>query len=328
MKTALWLMAAALPMAAQPKLLVNAQLDSRSAAAGLEPTFRAAVAAQPQPAWIAYSVPSVRVFMGCDYVRDGWNQPGVIHLEPPDHAVILFRVDQGAVERIRTLSPDCEIDAGNLPVHWLNDVKPAESVALLDGFAKQRERYQDGAMNAIAMHSDPAAEAALMRFIATDQPESIRLRAVSWFEPSRGRQHGFEVLKNLIANDPNERVRERAISTLGSSKESEATDLLIAYAQKDPNSRTRAAAVSTLNRRSGANVLNALKTIIENDPDNNVRRRAISTLQQMPDGEGVPLLIQFAKTTKDNEVRKQAMNSLGQSRDGRAMAFFEEVLKK
>ena len=73
--------------------------------------------------------------MGCDYVRDGWNQPGVIHLEPPDHAVILFRVDNGAVERIRTLSPDCEIDAGNLPVHWLADVKPVESVALLDTFA-------------------------------------------------------------------------------------------------------------------------------------------------------------------------------------------------
>jgi hypothetical protein len=125
MKPLLWLMAASMPLAAQPKLLVNAKLETRSAAAGLEQTFRPLVTAQPQPAWIAYSVPSTRVNMGCDYVRDGWNQPGVIHLEPPDHAVILFRVDNGAVERIRTLSPDCEIDAGNLPVHWLADVKPA-----------------------------------------------------------------------------------------------------------------------------------------------------------------------------------------------------------
>jgi len=39
-------------------------------------------------------------------------------------------------------------------------------------------------------------------------------------------------------------------------------------------------------------------------------------------------LIQMAKATHDNEVRKQAMTSLGQSRDGRAIAFFEEVLKK
>jgi hypothetical protein len=327
MRSALWLIAVALPLAAQPKLLVNAQLDSRSAASGLDAAFKAAVAAQPQPAWIAYSVPSIRVFMGCDYVRDGWNQPGVIHLEPPDHAVILFRVDQGKVERIRSLSPDCEIDAGNLPVHWLNDVKPAESVAMLNTFAAQRERYQDSAMNAIAMHSDPAADAALLHFLATDQPESIRLRVVSWFGPSRGRK-GMEVLKNLIANDPNERVRERAISTLSGSKEPEATELLITYAEKDPNPRMRLAATSALNRHSGANVVNALKTVVENDPDGSVRRRAVSALQQMPDGEGIPTLIQFAKTTKDNEVRKQAINSLGQSRDGRALAFFEEVLKK
>jgi hypothetical protein len=327
MKPALWMFLAALPLAAQPKLLVNAKLDSRSAASGLDATFKAAVAAQPQPAWIVYSVPSVRVFMGCDYVRDGWSQPGVIHLEPPDHAVVLFRVEGGAVQRIRTLSPDCEIDAGDLPVHWLTDVKPAESVAMLDTFATQRERYQDSAMNAIAMHSDPAAEAALQRYLAPDQPESIRLRVVSWFGPYRGRP-GMEVLKKLIANDPNDRVRERAISTLSGSKEPEATDLLIAYATKDPSPKMRMAATSALNRHTGAKVLDALKTIIENDPDTNVRRRALSALQQMPDGEGIPTLIQFAKTTKDAEIRKQAINHLGQSHDGRALAFFDEVLKK
>src|SRR5205823_1878391 len=52
----LLLLAAALPMAAQPKLLVNAQLETRSAAAGLESQFKALLSAQPQPAWIAYSV--------------------------------------------------------------------------------------------------------------------------------------------------------------------------------------------------------------------------------------------------------------------------------
>ena len=331
MRPALWfvpvLTLAALPLAAQPKLLVNAKLDTRPAAAGLEQVFRPLVTAQPQPAWIAYSVPSTRTFMGCDYVRDGWSQPGVVHLEPPDRVVILFRVDGGKVERIRSLSPDCEIDAGDLPVHWLADVKPAESVALLNTFATQRERYMDSAMSAIAAHSDPAADAALQRFLASDQPESIRLRVVSWFGPSRGRR-GFDVLKGLIANDPNERVRERAISTLGNSKEPEAVELLIATARKDQNPRLRMQALSALNRHTGANVLATFKDAIENDPDLQVKRRAVSSLQSMPDGEGVPLLIQLAKSTQNAEVRKQAMNTLGNSRDGRAVTFFEEVLKK
>lgn len=327
MRPLLCLLACTLPLAAQPKLLVNAQLDTRSAGAGLEQAFRPLVTAQPQPAWIAYSVPSNRVNMGCDYVRDGWNQPGVIHLEPPDHTVVLFRVESGEVQRIRSLSPDCEIDAGNLPVHWLADVKPAESVALLDTFATQRERYMDGAMNAIAAHSDPAADAALQRYLAPSQPESIRLRVVGWFGNMRGRR-GFDVLKNLIASDPSDRVRERAISTLGSNKEPEALDLLTTTARKDSNPRLRMQALSALHRHSGAKVLATFKDSIENDPDNQVKRRAVSALQSMPDGEGVPLLIQLAKATHDNDVRKQAMSSLGQSRDGRAIGFFEEVLKK
>jgi hypothetical protein len=327
MRPLLWLIAAALPLAAQPKLLVNAQTDTRSAAAGLEQSFRPLVTAQPQPAWIAYSVPSTRVNLGCDYVRDGWSQPGVIHLEPPDHAVILFRVEGGAVERIRTLSPDCEIDAGGLPVHWLSDVTPGESVALLDTYASQRERFMDGALAAIAAHSGPAADAALQRFLAPGQPEAIRLRVVSWFGPMRGRR-GFEVLQKLIDGDPSDRVRERALSTLAGSKEPEALELLTRTARKNPSARMRMQALSALNRHSGAQVLHTFQEAIESDPDPQVKRRAVSALQSMPDGEGIPLLIQVAKGTQDNDVRKQAMSALGQSRDGRAVAFFEEVLKK
>jgi hypothetical protein len=39
-------------------------------------------------------------------------------------------------------------------------------------------------------------------------------------------------------------------------------------------------------------------------------------------------LIQLAKNSRNQEVRKQAMSSLGQSNDERAIAFFEEVLKR
>ena len=154
----------------------------------------------------------------------------------------------------------------------------------------------------------------------------MRVRAVSWFGNYRGRS-GFEVLKGLAASDPDERVRERAISTLGNSREPDVAR------RADPvgaQGRGRAhpfPAISALNRRSGAKVLDTLRDAVENDPDISVRRRAVSALQNMPDGEGIPLLIQLAKNTKDNEVRKQAMNSLGNSHDMRAIAFFESVLK-
>jgi hypothetical protein len=326
---AFWLMAAALPLAAQPKLLINAKVDTRSAAAGLEREFRTLLTAQPQPAWIGYTVPAAGgSHLGCELVSPGgWYAPGVIHLEPPDHAVILFRVEANAVSRIRTLSPECEIDAGGDPVHWLADVQPAESVALLVTFVPQRDVRGDGAVKAIALHAGPAADAALERFVAPDQPESLRQRTVGWFGSARGRR-GFEALKNLVASDPSEPVRERAISTLAVSKEPEAADLLISLARNDRNPRLRAQAVSALGRKSGPKMIAAIREVIEKDPDTQVKRRAVSALHALPDGEGIAPLIEVVKTTQNADVRRQAMSSLGQSRDPRALAFFEDVLKR
>ena len=323
-----WL--AALPLAAQPKLLVNAQVDTRSASGGLEAAWRALLGQQPQPAWIGYSVPAVRTGgLSCEFVRDNFSSPGVVHLEPPDHLVVLLRVEGGAVTRIRSLSPDCEIDAGGLPVHWLTDVTPAQSIALLSSMVSSREISGDGALSAIAAHDDPAANAVLDRWLAPGQPQSTRLRAVSWEASWRGR-HGFEVLKKLIAEDADPRIRERAVSALGSSRETDAGPLLISIARSDSDARLREQAVSALasSRRPVPGAVDTLKAIITSDRDPQVRRRAVSALVSLPDGEGIPLLIELVKSTQDAEVRKQAMNSLGNSRDPRATAFFEDVLKR
>src|SRR5580704_16088962 len=218
MTRALCLLAAALPLVAQPKLLVNANLDTHSAGGGLEAAFKPLLTASPQPAWIGWAVPSVRSYnMGCEYVfRDGQmaSGQGVVHLEPPDHAVIMMRVDQNAVSRIRYVSPDCEIDAGGVPMHWLTDVQPAQSVALLATMVSEREAGSSNAMGAIAVHADASADQALDRFAAAQEPLSIRQRAVSLLATERG-HHGFEVVKNLIANDTDERIKERAVQSLG-----------------------------------------------------------------------------------------------------------------
>jgi hypothetical protein len=328
MKPALCLLAAALPLAAQPKLLVNAQLKTQPAASGLESVFRGLLAAQPQPAWIAYPVPSTRTGnTGCEYVRDSFTTAGVVHLEPPDHVVMLYRVEANAVNRIRSLSPDCEIDAGGLPVYWLTGVQPAQSVALLASFLPQRDRLGDSMIGAIAQHADASADQVLEKLVAPGQPESVRSRAVTWLGSARGRS-GFETLKRLIANDADERVREQAVNALATSKEKDAPELLVSIAQSDKSPKLRQQAVSAMSRKRDASVAPILAKVIETDPDLQVKRRAVSALNSLPDGEGIPALIQLIKTTRDPEIRKHAISTLGQSRDPRAVTFFEEVLNR
>jgi hypothetical protein len=327
MKPVLCLLVAALPLMAQPKLLVNAKVDTKSAAAGLEREFKALLTTSPQPAWIGYEVPAVRTAnLDCQYVRDGFSTAGIVHLEPPTHAVILFRVEGNSVGKLRSLSPDCEIDAGDLPVHWLTNVEPAQSIALLATFVPQRELDSNGPVNAIAMHADPAADAVLDKFLAPNQPDWLRQRTASLVGAERGR-HGVEVLKNVIANDYSESVKQSALSGLSRNKEPEALALLMTTARNDHDPRVRSQAISAMNRKPGQAVLDTLNAAISNDPEISVKRSAINALGSLPDNSGVPSLIQLVKTSKDTELRKQAMNKLQGSHDPRAEVFFEEVLK-
>lgn len=185
MNAAVWVIAAALPLAAPPKLLVNAQVQTASAASGLDRTFRSLVSAQTQAGWIGYAMPLARgVNPGCDYVSPGgWTAPGVIHLEPPDHVVILFRAEAGAVTRIRALSPDCEIDAAGAPVHWLEDVRPAESTALLQTFAAATkpsiERLRENAVYALSVTQDPGALDFLINLARKDADRRVRQMCIS-----------------------------------------------------------------------------------------------------------------------------------------------------
>jgi HEAT repeat protein len=287
--------------------------------------------AQPQPAWIGYTVPAVPGHeQNCDY-GEGYNRgiraPGPVHLEPPEQVQIMLRIQDGHVGKIRPISGDCQLDADSVPVRWIRDVRPAESVAFLASFvASDNDKVRDGAMAAIAQHADAAADEALERFAAAGQSESLREKAVFWMGAARGRR-GYDTLHRIVTQDASDRVREKAIFALSISKEPQAVDTMIAVAHNDASSRVRGQALFWLGQKAGKKAMGAISGAIDNDPDTEVKKKAVFALQQLPDGEGVPMLIQVARNNRNPAVRKQAMFWLGQSNDPRALAFFEEVLR-
>jgi hypothetical protein len=323
-------------LSAQPKKLVDAQVQNRAVpSGGLAKQIQSLMTTQPQPAWAAYTVPAARGRnFGCDqYWRDNEFAVagGVVHLEPPREIMILFRFHNNQVSQIRTLAPDCDISAGGATFYWLTGVQAGESVAMLTGYAKPLPAYQnnlmESAVSAIGYHAGTAAESTLEKFLtARDQPEQVRIRAARWLASTRGKR-GVEILKPVIASDQYERVRRSAVQALGSSAEPEAVEILIGAARNDRSSSIRTEALRVLARKGGPKAVAVITTAIDSDPERDVRRNAISTLKSMGDGEGIPLLIQAARSNKDPEVRKHAMSQLGQSRDPRAVAFFEEVLR-
>ena len=282
---------------------------------------------QPQPAWVGYTVPAVPGHeQNCNY-NEGVRAPGPVHLEPPDRVQVLFRIQDNRVGKIRAISGDCQLDADGVPLRWMRDVRPAESVAFLASFATaDRDQVRDGAVTAIALHADAAADEALERFAAAGQPEPLREKAVFWLGAARGRR-GYDVLHRIVSEDASDRIREKAIFALSISKEPQAVDTMIAVARNDASAHVRGQALFWLAQKAGKKAVGAISDAIDRDPDTDVKKKAVFALQQLPSGEGVPILIQVARANRNPAVRKQAMFWLGQSNDPRALAFFEEVLK-
>lgn len=276
-----------------PPRLVNARVETQSAAGGLEPAFRAAVAAARAPAWIGYAVPAEgrhqmccwdstdSVGLGCpgcrlegrgSFTLHGDRARGsdpTISLEGDETILVLFRAEAGQLDRLRTFSTGCALDAGGLPFVWLTDVRPAESVKLLRSL----------------------------------------------------------VGSGLSGGKPGKHVDEPALAALAFHADPSALDALVGLARQDPRGHVRGQALFWLAQRAGARAAGEITRAIEDDPETEVKKRAVFALSQLPRDEGVPLLIDTARKNRNPAVRKQAMFWLGQSNDARALAFFEEVLK-
>lgn len=293
----------------------------------LEQAFHAEVA-KGQPVWIGYMVPSATDHeQNCEYQEHGVQAPGPVHLEPPEQVRIMLRVANNQVMKIRPISGNCELEADGVPIRWIRDVRPADSVVFLSQYVKSDiDHVRDGAVAAIAEHKDPAADQAIESFAGPGQAEELREKAVFWMGASRGRR-GYENLLRIVTSDTSERIRDKAVFALSISPEPQAVDTLIGVAHHDASGHVRGQALFWLAHKAGNKAVGAITGAIQNDPDTEVKKKAVFALQQLPDGEGVPMLIQIARANRNPEVRKQAMFWLGQSHDPRALAFFEEVLK-
>jgi hypothetical protein len=360
--------ASAAVAAAQQPRIVNGEVTAAAATSPFAASFRTLVSTQPEVAWIGYAVPAIRrdgmtmccFSSGTTYVSgnvvlpgDGpWTSgcriepgdartstaatsgnagaPGPVKLEGPDTLVLMFRVVERRVERIRTFSEDCELDAGGRPVRWLQHVSPADSLALLESFipgaADRKDRVANGALSAIAMHAAAEAGAVLDRVARTHPATGVRGEALFWMA-QRGEPGAERTILQAIDQDESAEVRKRGVFALSQLKDEAAVPALIRIARQHTVPAVRGEAIFWLGQKAGRKAAGEISERVEQDPDTEVKKRAVFALSQLPKDEGVPLLIRVARTNPNPAVKKQAMFWLGQSKDPRAIDFFAEILK-
>jgi len=279
----------------QPKIL-NGRLETQAAGSNFAGTFQRLAGAQTEPAWIGYSVPALtrsngdgRLCCGGDYwISDGivisngrlatcGLEPGdrstraaegqprttqsPIKLEGPDTMVVLFRVEEKAVQKVRIFSPDCELDAGGRAIHWLEGVAPADSVKLLSSLASGSDRVRGGAMAALGMHREDVALPALLSLAKQDPNAKVRGDALFWLAETAGRRVVPEITA-AIDNDPDTDVKKRAVFALSQLPKDEGVPLLINVAKTNKNPAVRKQAMFWLGQSRDPRALDFFTQIL------------------------------------------------------------------
>ena len=241
-------------------------------------TFQRLVAAQTEPAWIGYSVADVRPAAnrhGCAATATpgsptasssatavsppaassraiartgppgtaGANQ-GPIHLEGPDTMVVLYRIEDKAVQRVRIFSPDCELDAGGRAIHWLDGVgaRRLDRAAVVAGDAATDPARAAARLAAAGdAPSDEIAVPALLdrwRRAGSEAREGPRRCAVL-AGADGGRKARPPRSPPRIDNDPDTDVKKRAVFALSQLPKDEGVPLLIKVAKTNQNPAVR-----------------------------------------------------------------------------------------
>jgi len=232
---------------AQQPRIVHGTVTTVAASADLGAQIRGS-----RTKFIGYSVPEVdgeRVMCCFDYVgefrsggkcaldRDGssfsTNDDDDLHPLRSGLFAVVYRVENGQIDRVHSYSMECVLDANGAAVTWIEGVDPRKSVALLASLISSPEHRSNDAMSALALHADPSATTELERLLKSGPSDETRGHAAFWLGETRGRRGFEDVLAVARSQSESQRLREKAVFAISQSKEPDAVDELIRIARND-----------------------------------------------------------------------------------------------
>jgi HEAT repeats/PBS lyase HEAT-like repeat len=256
---------------------------------------------------------------------------------PAPTVYVLLRLDHGEVTRARMARAGCTLDAGGVAFEWLTDVPAEDSAGFLGKLAASASALHDAgdrrghvaeeSLVALSMHATPKATDVLASLAAPGNSDYLREKAAFWLGAQRGHE-GLVVLRQILQNEPDSKVRRKLVFDVSISSDLAATDDLIQMAKSDADSGVRSQALFWLAQKAGKKAVGTLNAAIENDPNFEVKKKAVFALSQLPREDSVPQLVHVADTNANFAIRKEAIFWLGQTNDPRAIAYIEQVLKR
>jgi len=242
--------------------ITNGQLETRAASQPLEREI-AATTSRGGARWIAYRI---RI-AGGRRSMDCFDR-GRVALEPASELSLLARFEGTNLVRLRTATPDCEIDAGGLPVTWLEGVKPDESAAWLNslvaGTPSPGERYDRiarQALVALGIHEGTVATRSLIAIARDHAMTKVRSDALFWLGQRAGDQ-AVSAIAEAIDRDPDTEVKKKAVFALSQLPKDDGVPKLIEVARNNRNAAVRKQAMFWLGQSNDPRALKFFEDVL------------------------------------------------------------------
>ena len=244
--------------------ITNGQLETHAATQTLEREI-AAAASRGGARWVGYriKVAAGRRSMDC-------LERSHIALEGASEVSVLARFEGATITRLRTATPECEIDAGGLPVLWLENVKPDDSATWLAAVintpnADVRDRFNrvtKPAVVALGMTEGTTASRTLVGIARNHPMTNVRNDALFWLSQRAGDQLAAGAIAEAIEKDPDTEVRKRAVFALSQLPKDESVPKLIDVARNNRNAAVRQQAMFWLGQSNDPRALKFFEDVL------------------------------------------------------------------
>lgn len=286
-------------------------------------TWRVA-AVDDAPAWCCmrwYSGSPVRESCDLDSGRSGY---GTMDGFPrPDGFMQLYVViENGDVERLRTLSPRCEVRSRR-EITNLGVVDVDESLAWLK---TKLESNGNDVLPAVAVHTGDKALGFLADMANGGRTLERRKDAIFWMSQLRIREAADDV-ERLMFRDPLAEIRKHAAFSMAESDAANRQALLVRQGRDDDDPDVRSGAWFWLAQTGVAESEREIRQALDRDSDPSVREGAVFALSQLPGERAVDALLAVLHDRDlDRPVRERALFWLVQSDSERAYEYLDRLL--
>jgi len=251
------------PAVAQTPSVVDGTLVERRVSLPLEREFAMLMRDAAAPTWVGYAVAAQgRNDGGC------WNGSrgrviAPVKLEGSNELYVLFRLEDGIVDRIQLSNGGCPLDLGGLTLQWLTNVTARASLDWLMTFttgATPRSKTNT-AVTAIALHGDEAAIERLVALARNGPNQGARSMALFWLGQRAG-DRAVGTIVEAIERDPETEVKRQAVFALSQLPRDQGVPKLIEVARSNRNPAVRKQAMFWLGQSQDPRALAFFEEIL------------------------------------------------------------------